>query len=104
MTTLNFYFTEKKLETLLDTLRKKQMKGVGITAIISDDTDNYGNNVVAFVSQTKEQREAKTEKFYVGNGKVVYTNSPVKVADKVELPAKAQAKPAQEEPFIDLPF
>jgi hypothetical protein len=98
MTILNFYLSEAKLEILLNTIKKKGEKGVGITAVIADEPDKYGNNVAFHVSQTKEQREAKAERFYVANGKIVYSNSEVKVAPKTEAqaPSKKQAD--------DLPF
>jgi len=98
MTILNFYLTEAKLETLLNTVRKKQVKGVGITAKIADEPDKFGNNVSFYVSQTKEQQEAKAERFYVANGKVVYSNSDVFVAPK--MVATALSKKLED----DLPF
>lgn len=98
MTILNFYLTEAKLETLLNTVRKKGEKGVGITAVIADEPDKFGNNVAFHVSQTKEQREAKAERFYVANGKVVYSNSDVFVAPK--MIATAPSKKLED----DLPF
>ena len=90
MTILNFYLSESKLETLLNTVRKKGEKGVGITAKIADEPDKFGNNVSFYVSQTKEQQEAKAERFYVANGKVVYSNSEVKVAPKTDAPAPSK--------------
>jgi hypothetical protein len=90
MTILNFYLSESKLETLLNTIRKKGEKGVGITAVIADEPDKYGNNVAFHVSQTKEQREAKAERFYIANGKVVYSNSDVKVAPKTDAPVSSK--------------
>lgn len=35
--------------------------------------DRFGNTVAVTESQTKEQREAKVPKNYVGNGKVMWT-------------------------------
>lgn len=32
--------------------------------------DNYGNTHTVYMSQSKEQREAKAEKKYIGNGKL----------------------------------
>lgn len=98
MTILNFYLSESKLETLLNTVRKKGEKGVGITAVIADEPDKFGNNVAFHVSQSKEQREAKAERFYVANGKVVYSNSEVKVAPKMD--AQSTTKKLED----DLPF
>ena len=54
------------------------------TINISDTTDSYGNNVSMFKSQTKEQREAKEKRTYVGNGKVFWTNGNILKAEKKE--------------------
>ena len=54
------------------------------TASINDELDKYGNNVAITIQQTKEQREAKEKKVYVGNGKVAWTNGKIEVAKKDE--------------------
>ena len=54
------------------------------TASINDELDKYGNNVAITQQQTKEQREAKEKKVYVGNGKVAWTNGKIEVAKKDE--------------------
>jgi len=64
---------------------------------VNDDSNQYGQNVSATDSQTKEEREAKKAKTYLGNGNVVWTDGNIKVADKkVEVTAK--------EVESDLPF
>ena len=76
-----------------------------ITVIVNDETNQYGQNVSATVSQTKEQREAKEAKVYVGNGRVVWTEAgTINVADKVEqgVQASEQSTAGRETP--DLPF
>ena len=56
---------------------------------VNDDSNQYGQNVSATDSQTKEEREAKKPKTYLGNGNVVWTDGNIKVADKkVEATAK----------------
>ena len=52
------------------------------TASINDEQDKYGNNVAITLQQTKEQREAKEKKVYVGNGKVAWTDGKIEVAKK----------------------
>jgi len=54
------------------------------TASINDELDKYGNNVAITEQQTKEQRDAKEKKVYVGNGKVAWTNGKIEVATKKE--------------------
>ena len=64
---------------------------------VNDESNQYGQNVSATDSQTKEEREAKKPKTYLGNGNVVWTDGNIKVADKkVEVTAK--------EVESDLPF
>jgi len=47
---------------------------LNVTITINDETDKFGNNASIFESQTKEEREAKTPKNYLGNGKVIWTS------------------------------
>jgi hypothetical protein len=54
------------------------------TASINDQLDKFGNNVAISLQQTKEQREAKEKRVYVGNGKVAWTNGKIEVAKKEE--------------------
>ena len=64
---------------------------------VNDDSNQWGQNVSATDSQTKEERDAKKPKSYLGNGNVVWTDGNIKVADKkVEATAKEVAS--------DLPF
>jgi hypothetical protein len=44
-------------------------------SIVLQDETRYGNNVAIVDSQSKEQREAKMQKTYLGNGKVVWVSS-----------------------------
>jgi len=67
------------------------------TISVNDDSNQFGQNVSLIDSQTKEEREAKKPKSYLGNGNVVWTDGNIKVADKkVEATAK--------EISSDLPF
>lgn len=70
-------------------------KYVNLTASINEDS-RFGNNVSFFLSQSKEQREAKEPKNYLGNGKVVWTDGKITLAEKQEVVA--------EESDSDLPF
>ena len=52
------------------------------TIVVNDESNQYGQNVSLTDSQTKEEREAKKPKTYLGNGNVVWTDGNIKVADK----------------------
>ena len=54
----------------------------------SDETNQFGQNVTASVPQTKEERDAKKPKTYLGNGKVFWTDGKINVAEKKEAIAK----------------
>jgi len=47
----------------------KKGKYINITMFVNDEVDQFGNNASIIMSQTKEEREAKTPRVYLGNGK-----------------------------------
>lgn len=61
------------------------------------EPDQYGKTHTLYVSQTKEEREAKIDKVYVGNGK-----SLVRTANSMQQ-IKNEVNPDFNEPS-DLPF
>ena len=63
------------------------------TGSINDKTDQYGNNVSIYESQTKEEREAKATRKYLANGKVLWTDGNIVAADKSQAGA-GRSKPA----------
>ena len=70
------------------------------TISVQDET-RYGNNVPFMDSQTKEEREAKMPKTYLGNGKVVWvSDGTIQVAEREE---EKVAVPVDEQSG-DLPF
>ena len=52
----------------------KKGKYLPITITLNDEPDQFGNQGPVVVEQTKEEREAKEPKTYLGNVKVVWTN------------------------------
>ena len=80
----------------------KKGKYLPITITLNDEVDQFGNQGPVFVEQTKEERDAKAAKTYLGNVKVVWTNGDnVDVAPRDNQSAPAPAPAAAEE---DLPF
>ena len=71
----------------IDKSKLKDGKYLQVQISVNDTTDNYGNNVAITVNQTKEEREAKEKKTYLGNAKVVWTDNVIKTADKVDAPS-----------------
>ena len=80
----------------------KKGKYLPITITLNDEVDQFGNKGPVVVEQTKEERDAKAAKTYLGNCKVVWTNGDnVDVAPRDNQSAPAPAPAATEE---DLPF
>tara|TARA_R110002124_G_scaffold64453_2_gene176147 strand:- start:1619 stop:1924 length:306 start_codon:yes stop_codon:yes gene_type:complete len=73
---------------------------VNLTMSVNDDT-RFGNNTGVFVSQTQEEREAKKQKTYLGNGKVVWNNGTIVNAEKED---QVEAANREEAETSDLPF
>jgi hypothetical protein len=84
--------------TKIDKEKLVNGKYLNIQISINDQTDQYGNNVGITIGQSKEEREAKAKKTYVGNAKVVWTDGTIKVAEKVQENAPIEAT------ANDLPF
>ena len=81
----------------------KKGKYLPITITINDELDQFGNQGPVVVEQTKEEREAKAPKTYLGNVKVVWTNG-----ENVDTPprdgAPTPTPAAKTEVEEDLPF
>ena len=76
-----------------------------VTLFVNDETNQYGQNVSAANEQSKEQREAKEAKRYIGNGKVVWTSDgTIAAADKVERQTEASEQSLAGRETPDLPF
>lgn len=72
------------LKTIVGVLEKRGDKGLALQIAVNDEANDYEQNVVITVSQSKEEREAKKPKFYVGNGKTFWTDGKISVPQKVE--------------------
>ena len=99
------YVKKSTLETILRALNAKQGKegeGAKLTISLSDQTNNFGQNVSAYVAQTKEQRDAKTPLFYVGNGKTFWSKGETPVPQReqpTQAPQPVTAGDDNEPPF-----
>ncbi len=79
----------------------KNGKYLDVTVSINDETNQYGQNVAVYESQSKEERESKNNKNFIGNGKVVWTQDGTVTLAKKEEEKKEEKK---EETTQDLPF
>jgi hypothetical protein len=80
----------------------KKGKYLPISITINDEADQFGNQGPITIAQSKEEREAKAAKVYLGNVKVVWTNGDnVAAAPRDGQQAPAQSLAPQPD---DLPF
>jgi hypothetical protein len=80
----------------------KKGKYLPLTITLNDEVDQFGNNGPVIVEQSKEERDAKAPKVYLGNVKVVWTNGTnVEAAPREGQPMQAMTKQSVED---DLPF
>lgn len=79
----------------------KKGKYLPLTITINNEPDQFGNNGPVIVEQSMEERQAKTQKTYLGNVKVVWTDGqPATVAPRDGQPQQQSAPVAND----DLPF
>ena len=107
MAALNDFWVKKEtIEKVLKTMEQRGMKGISFTAAIDDKTNEYGQNVSVYVSQSKEEREDKKDRFYFGNGKVFWTDGKITKAEKKDptLPPSPATQDAPIRRNDNLPF
>ena len=80
----------------------KKGKYLPISITLNDELDQFGNQGPVCVEQTKEEREAKAAKTYLGNVRVVWTNGDNVATAPRDGQAPAPQKAAVQED--DLPF
>jgi len=80
----------------------KKGKYLPITITLNDEPDQFGNQGPVVVAQSKEERDAKEAKVYLGNVQVVWTNGDNVAAaprDGQQMQAAPAATPADDLPF-----
>lgn len=99
----SIYIKKETLKSLLEVLEKKGENGIEITISTNDQTNDYGQNVSSYVAQTEEQRKAGKPKYYVGNGKVFWTDGKIVKAENKQK-SQQQNNAPQDDEDGDLPF
>jgi hypothetical protein len=66
--------------------KSKLYKGqyLNLTVGVRDNINDYDQNVSLWYSQTKEERESKLDKKFIGNGKVVWTDNVIKTSQDIK--------------------
>ena len=83
-------------------IQGKKGKYLPITITVNDEPDQFGNQGPVVVDQTKEERDAKAPKTYLGNCKVVWTNGTF--PDRIPYDGAAAPPPKVDKQEEDLPF
>ena len=76
----------------------KDGKYLQITIAVNDETQ-FNNNCGIFLSQSKEDREGSVAREYIGNGRLVWTDGKVTVAEAIEAVEKKPAPKAKKLPL-----
>ena len=85
--------------TKVDKSRLKDGKFLQITTVL-DNESKYGNNVGTYESMSKDEKDAGKKRNYVGNGKVVWTDGTIAIAEKENaVPAAPATATAADLPF-----
>ena len=74
---------------------KNGKKYLSLDVWINDEPDDYGNDCSVNIRQSKEEREGKERKTYIGNGKKMLG------FDEAQKPAERRAAPASRRPAAD---
>ena len=90
------YLKLKTAKEIVANLEKEKANGIALTFAISDEENQFNQNVSMYVEQSKEQREAKEKRQYVMNGKVFWTDG--------KVTAIKNQKQINEEKGDNLPF
>jgi hypothetical protein len=72
---------------------------INVDILVQDEKDRYGYDCSIILQQSKEEREAKQPRTYIGNGKTVWSSAPKHTPEephRPELPLESN--------FDDLPF
>jgi hypothetical protein len=87
--------------TKIDKSKLKDGKYLNVSISVNDET-KYDNNVSMCYNQSKEERESGAKKVYFANGRVIWTDSVIKVAEKAiqnDIPAGNETLPNTDLPF-----
>lgn len=92
-----------KLDKSRIVVGKNGAKYYNLSVIVNDEKDQYGNDISVTTAQTQEERQAKAQRTFVGNGRVVWTGQSNNNLQSPHAPSSEYSKPSQEEDS-DLPF
>jgi len=100
MATLSAVWLKKSdMELMVKKCLATDAKGIELTIAVNDECSNYQQNVKGFVSQSKEDREAGKNKYYVLNGRTYWSDGVATPAfDKYGKPLDGKNPPSAATP------
>lgn len=85
-------------------LSKSNKRYLSLSIQLNDEKDKYDNDCAISIGQSKEERDAKVNKEFVGNGRVIWTGS----RGGSKPAAQSSTPPVSNTPAVDyddsLPF
>ncbi len=69
---ISISISAESLESAPKNVAKNGKTYYGLTLSVNDSADKYGKNVSVYSEQSKEEREKKTPRHFVGQGKVIW--------------------------------
>lgn len=83
---------------------KNGSKYYNLSVIVNDEKDQYGNDVSVTTAQTKEEREAKAQRTFVGNGRVIWSGQNNNNLQSNQTPSNQYQKTIGNDTDDSLPF
>jgi len=78
---------------------------LSLTGFIDDELNDYDQNISVWLEQSKEEREDKAKKVYLGNGKLFWSDDKELLPTaKTEAVGEAEKPKPQQDDDDDLPF
>ena len=69
-----------------------------LNVAINDEKDRFDNDCSVWEGQTKQERDEKAPKNYLGNGRIIWSKEPT------QKPAPAAQQPQETVNYDDIPF
>lgn len=83
---------------------KTGAKYYNLDVIVNDEPDKFGNTVAVIQKQSKEERERKDKKIYLGNGKIVWKSGQEAVQHKQYQKKEETFNSNTDDNYDSLPF
>ena len=77
---------------------------IPVTISVNDES-KYGKNVSISIAQSKEERDGKADKHFLGNGSVIWTDGNIVLGKKDDSQSSSPTNATKaDNPMDDLPF